>query len=63
MSQDTGDEDTIARANKRLHAARRALGTAYDRRDVLAEEIHAKQSITNQRTKTPCASRATSTLN
>jgi hypothetical protein len=43
MDQDTGDESTIARANERLHAARRALSTAYDRRDALADEYDAAE--------------------
>jgi hypothetical protein len=39
MPQDAGNEDAIARTNKRLRAARRALSTAYDSRNVLAERI------------------------
>jgi hypothetical protein len=39
MPQDAENEDAIARTNMRLHAAQRALSTAYDLRNVLAERI------------------------
>src|SRR4051812_23941842 len=39
MPDDTEDDDSIALLRERLHAAQRALRTAYDQRDALAEEV------------------------
>ncbi|GJE02033.1 hypothetical protein [Methylobacterium isbiliense] len=38
------EDDEIARLRDRQHAARRALGEAYDRRDALAEEVAAAEA-------------------
>jgi hypothetical protein len=44
MPDDTEDDDNIALARERLQAARRALSTAYDQRDALAEEVAAAEA-------------------
>jgi hypothetical protein len=44
MPDDTEDDDDIALLRERLHAARRALSTAYDQRDALAEEVAAAEA-------------------
>ena len=44
MPDDTEDDDNIALVRERLHAARRALRTAYDQRDALAEEVAAAEA-------------------
>src|SRR3954468_20187976 len=38
------DDESIAALHERLHAARRALSTAYEQRDALAEEIAAAKA-------------------
>src|SRR3954467_8867843 len=44
MGDDAENDDRIAALRERLHAARRALGEAYDQRDALAEEIAAAET-------------------
>src|SRR4051794_32836345 len=44
MPDDTDDDDSIALLRERLHVARRALSTAYDQRDALAEEVAAAEA-------------------
>ena len=39
------EDDELAGLQDRLHAARKALGEAYDRRDDLAEEIAAAEAV------------------
>ncbi len=44
MPDDTEDDDNIALLRERLHAAQRALSTAYNQRDALAEEVAAAEA-------------------
>ena len=44
MPDDTEDDDSIALLRERLHGARRALRTAYDQRNALAEEVAAAEA-------------------
>ncbi|MFH6787385.1 hypothetical protein [Methylobacterium sp. MA0201] len=39
------EDDELAGLQDRLHAARKALGEAYDRRDARAEEIAAAEAV------------------
>src|SRR4051812_3928085 len=44
MPDEAEDDDSIALLRERLQAARRALSTAYDQRDALAEEVAAAEA-------------------
>src|SRR3954452_24345537 len=44
MGNNAENADRIAALHERLHAARRALSTAYEQRDTLAEEIAAAEA-------------------
>ena len=44
MGNNAENDDRIAALHERLHAARRALSTAYEQRDTLAEEIAAVET-------------------